>query len=523
MRENTLEKVKEVIPGSGMGVGTVCTHRYYLQDGLKDEDPELLELIKQEKRRQKGELELIAAENFTSRAVMEALGTCLINKNSVTLPGTRYFGGNQIIDQVESLCQKRALECFGLDPDKWGVNVQPYSGAIANFATLLALAGPGGRIMSLDLPDGGHPTYGYVTPEKTPVSATSMFLQTFPYKSDPATGLINYDDLEVGARAVQPQMLLAAFSCYPRNLDYKRFRQIADEHGAYVFADIAHISGLMASGVVPSCFDYCDVVTTNTQKSLRGPRSGMVFFRKGVRCVDPQTGEKIMYNLEEPISKTLFPAIQGGPHNHQIGSVAVALKQAMSPTFKNDCWQVVKNAQSMANRFMQNGFKVVTDGTDNHIVLVDFRNKKIDVAKVDLVLVNVGISANKNTCPGDKIMNPSGIRFGTHALTSRNLKEGDFEKVTDFIIEAANLAIEIQNSRKGTLLEGHPKRCWDIRDVVEEKAEAGYPGVAEDLPLFEEFKMKLVVDTGYQARLQDLRNRVVAFAQSFPMPGYDEK
>jgi len=465
-------------------------YRWNLQDDLKDDDPVIHDLIKQEKRRQKRELELIASENFTSKAVLECLGSCLTNKYSEGYPGTRYYGGNKIIDQVEILCQKRALECYGLDPEKWGVNVQPYSGSPANFAVYTALLGPRGRIMGLDLPDGGHLTHGFMTANKK-VSATSVFFESFPYKVDPATGLIDYDRLEENARLFHPDMLIAGISCYSRSLDYKRFRQIADEHRAYVLADMAHISGLVAAGVVPSPFEFCDVVTTTTHKSLRGPRSAMIFYRKGVRSVDPKTGANIMYNLERPINEAVFPGLQGGPHNHQIAGVAVALKQAMTPAYKEYQTQVVKNARTMAKRFMDNGFKVVSGGTDNHLVLVDFRDKKINGARVDLVLDSVSIAGNKNTCPGDKsALNPSGMRFGAPALTSRNLKEADFVKVVDFIIEGVHLAIDIKNSCEGTLLK--------------------------------EFKTKMASDAAYQARLTDLRDRVENFAETFPMPGYDD-
>jgi len=476
--------------GDIRGSGMEDQHRWNLQDDLKEDDPVVHDLIKQEKRRQKRELELIASENFTSKAVLECLGSCLTNKYSEGYPGTRYYGGNKIIDQVETLCQKRALECYGLDPEKWGVNVQPYSGSPANFAVYTALLGPRGRIMGLDLPDGGHLTHGFMTANKK-VSATSVFFESFPYKVNPATGLIDYDRLEENAHLFHPDMLIAGISCYSRNLDYARFRKIADQHKAYVLADMAHISGLVAAGVVPSPFEYCDVVTTTTHKSLRGPRSAMIFFRKGVRSVDPKTGENIMYNLERPINEAVFPGLQGGPHNHQIAGVAVALKQAMTPAYKEYQTQVVKNARCMAQRFMENGFKVVSGGTDNHLVLVDFRDKKINGARVDLVLDDVSIAGNKNTCPGDKsALNPSGMRFGAPALTSRNMKEADFEKVVDFIIEGVHLAIDIKNTCEGTLLK--------------------------------EFKTKMATDVTFQARLADLRERVENFAETYPMPGYDD-
>jgi len=476
--------------GDIRGSGMEENYRWNLQDPLLEDDPEIHGLIKQEKRRQKRELELIASENFTSKAVLECLGSCLTNKYSEGYPGTRYYGGNKVIDQVETLCQKRALEVFKLDPEKWGVNVQPYSGSPANFAVYTALLGPRGRIMGLDLPDGGHLTHGFMTATKK-VSATSVFFESFPYKVNPTTGLIDYDRMEENARLFHPDMLIAGISCYSRHLDYKRFKEIADEHGAYLMADMAHVSGLVAAGVIPTPFDYCDVVTTTTHKSLRGPRSAMIFYRKGVRGVDKKTGENIMYNLERPINEAVFPGLQGGPHNHQIAGVAVALKQCLTPAYKQYQLQVIKNAQCMAKRFMDKGFHVVSGGTDNHLVLVDFRNKKINGARIDLVLDYVSIAGNKNTCPGDKsALNPSGMRFGAPALTSRNLKEPDFEKVVDYIIEGVNIAIDIKDSCDG--------------------------------PLLKDFKNKMANDISFKAKLDELKERVEDFAEKFPMPGHDD-
>lgn len=290
----------------------------HLNESLSKFDPEMYDLVRQEKQRQKRGLELIASENFTSRAVLETLGSCLTNKYSEGYPGVRYYGGNEIIDKVELLTQKRALEVFGLSNEKWGVNVQALSGCPANFAVYTALLGPHGRLMGLNLPEGGHLSHGFYTPSKK-ISATSVFFESMPYSLVPETGLIDYDKLLENARLFRPQIIIAGTSCYSRNLDYKRFREICDDVGAILLADMAHISGLVAAKVVPDPFLYADVVTTTTHKSLRGPRAALIFFRRGLKEVDAKTGKEINYDFERKINEAVFPGLQGGPHNNAIG------------------------------------------------------------------------------------------------------------------------------------------------------------------------------------------------------------
>lgn len=458
-----------------------------LQDDISTDDPEMNALIKEEKDRQRKGLELIASENFASKSVLQALGSCLNNKYSEGQPGQRYYGGNEVIDKIELLCKKRALEAFGLNPDEWGVNVQPHSGSPANFAVYTALVGPHGRIMGLHLPEGGHLSHGFMTPSKK-ISATSLFFESFPYKLDPVTGTIDYDKLAENARLFLPKMIVAGISCYSRHLDYKRFREIADENGAYVLADMAHVSGLVSAGLAPSPFEFCDVVTSTTHKTLRGPRSGLIFFRKGVRKVN-KDGTKVMYDIEKKINEAVFPGLQGGPHNHQIAAVAVALKQANTPEFKAYQRQVLANAQVMAKEFIAKSYTLVSGGTDNHLIWVDLRPMQIDAHRAESVLEQLGIALNKNTCPGDKsALRPGGLRIGSPALTSRNFKEADFVKVAGFIDQGIKLTKDIQGN------------CG---------------------PTLKEFKAKLAEDESVKAKISGLKKQVEEFAIQFPLPGFD--
>jgi glycine hydroxymethyltransferase len=342
------------------------------------------------------------------------------NKYSEGYPGARYYGGNENIDKAETLCQKRALEAFNLDPEKWGVNVQSLSGSPANFQAYASVLAPHDRIMALDLPHGGHLSHGYQTDTKK-ISAVSVFFETFPYRLDEKTGIIDYDRMEENAKLYRPKLIVAGASAYARLIDYERMRKIADLNNAYLLSDMAHISGLVAAGVIPSPFDHSDIVTTTTHKSLRGPRGAMIFYRKGVRS-ENKKGEKIMYDLESKINFSVFPGFQGGPHNHTISALATALKQASTPEYRAYQGQVLKNCKRLADTLLARGYDLVGGGTDNHLVLVNLKKSRngLDGARVERVLELVNIAANKNTVPGDvSAMTPGGIRMGTPALTSR--------------------------------------------------------------------------------------------------------
>ena len=409
---------------------------------------------------------------------MECLGSCLTNKYSEGYPAHRYYGGNEFIDEIELLCQKRALEAYHLDPEKWGVNVQPYSGSPANLAVYTALLRPGSRIMGLDLPSGGHLTHGYYTYNpKTGVrkalSGSSIFFETLPYHVNAETGLIDYDELEKLANIYKPDLIVAGFSAYPRDVDYPRFRKVADSCGALLMMDMAHISGLVATGEAANPFEYCDIVTTTTHKSLRGPRAGMIFFRKDER------------EFEKKINDGVFPGLQGGPHDHQIAAIATQLKEVATPEFKEYCIQIKKNAKALAEAMMAKGYKLCTDGTDNHLILWDVRPLGLTGSKIEKVCDLINISLNKNTVHGDRsAQSPGGVRIGTPALTTRGLKEADFAKIADFLERVVKISLDVQ-----------AKAGKKLVDFV-----AALPA-NEDIPV--------------------LAKEVATFATSFPMPGFD--
>lgn len=451
----------------------------FLDYGLSEADPDVHAIINKEKDRQFRSLELIASENFTSKAVMEAVGSCLTNRYSEGLPGKRYYGGNEHIDELEILCQQRALAAFHLDGNKWGVNVQPLSGSPANFAAYTAILKPHDRIMGLDLPHGGHLSHGFMTAKRR-VSGTSIYFESMPYRLDESTGVIDYDMLEKTAALFRPKLIIAGASAYPRDIDYARFRKIADSVGAFLMMDMAHVSGLIAASVLADPFEFVDIVTTTTHKSLRGPRGGMIFFKKdAVHGVD----------LESAINNAVFPGLQGGPHNHTIGGLAVCLKYAQSLDFKNYQNQVVANCRALANRLVEHGYKLVSGGSDNHLVLVDLRPSGIDGARVEKILDMASITLNKNSVPGDKsALVPGGIRIGSPAMTTRGLGEREFELIADLIHEGVQISLEAKSLVSGTKVQ-------DFLNFV----------LAPEFPLGD--------------KVSNLRRKVEALATQYPIPG----
>ena len=376
-------------------------------------DPSIAKLIKNELGRQQNHLELIASENFASKAVMEAQGSVLTNKYAEGLPGKRYYGGCEQIDEIENLAIERAKKLFNAS---WA-NVQPHSGAQANFAVFLNLLKPGETIMGMDLSHGGHLTHG------SPVNVSGKWFKTCHYEVDKHTEMLDMDAIRKIAIENKPKLIICGFSAYPRKIDFQAFRSIADEVDAYLLADIAHIAGLVASGLHPSPIPYCDVVTTTTHKTLRGPRGGLILSKDA--------------DLGKNLDKAVFPGTQGGPLEHVIAAKAVAFKEASEPEFKLYCQRVISNAQALASMLQKRGISIVSKGTDNHIVLLDLRSIGMTGKIADQLVSDIKITANKNTVPFDpeSPFVTSGLRLGSAALTTRGFDEQAFEDVGNVIAD----------------------------------------------------------------------------------------
>ena len=379
-------------------------------ESVKNFDPEIYSLIKQEERRQADKIRLIASENYVSPAVLEATSSVLTNKYSEGYAGRRYYEGQQIIDQIETIAIQRAKDLFGAEH----VNVQPYSGSPANIAVYLAFLKPGDTILGMALPHGGHLTHG------AKVSLSGKYYNAQSYELDPETGRINYDTIREKTLDLKPKILIAGHSAYPRILDFKKFREIADEAGTLLLVDMAHFAGLVAGGVHPSPIPYADIVTTTTHKSLRGPRGALILCKK---------------KYADRIDKAVFPGVQGGPHDHTTTAIAVALKEAATDSFKKYASQIVKNAGVLAEKLMGKNYYLITDGTENHLMLIDLTNKNISGKIAAKALDRAGIVLNYNSVPFDnrKPFDPSGIRLGTSAVTSRGFKEPEMVIISDLI------------------------------------------------------------------------------------------
>ena len=405
-------------------------------DFLNQGDPEIASIISEELNRQQTHLELIASENFTSAAVMAAQGSVLTNKYAEGLPNKRYYGGCEFVDQIEQIAIDRIKQLFGAAH----ANVQPHSGAQANFAVFLALLQPGDTILGMDLSHGGHLTHG------SPVNVSGKWFNVVQYGVSQETEELDYEEIRQIALEHKPKMIICGYSAYPRTIHFDKFRAIADEVGAYLMADIAHIAGLVATGCHPNPLPHCDVVTTTTHKTLRGPRGGLIMTR------DADLGKKF--------DKAVFPGSQGGPLEHVIAAKAVAFGEALQPEYKTYCQQVIKNAQALAAQLQKRGIKIVSDGTDNHLVLLDLRSIGMTGKIADALVSEVNITANKNTVPFDpeSPFVTSGLRLGTPAMTTRGMGEQEF-------VEIANiLADRLLNPEDSAVEKDCKQRVLDLCD-----------------------------------------------------------
>jgi len=379
-------------------------------NALKEEDPEVFSIMLKEVERQRSTLGLIASENFVEESLLEAVGTVFTNKYAEGYPGKRYYAGNEFVDEIENLAIERAKKLFNAEH----ANVQPNAGSPANMAAYFALIKPGEKIMGMRLDQGGHLTHG------SPVNFSGKLFQTAYYGVDPETHLLDYDEIRKKALEEKPNLIVCGATVYPRVIDFKAFKGIADEVGAFLVADIAHIAGLVAGGQHPSPVPYADVVTMTTHKTLRGPRSGLILCKK---------------EHAKAVDKAVFPGIQGGPLVHVIAAKAVCFKKAMTKEFKEYSAQVVNNAKALADSLIENGLKLITGGTDNHLMLVDVTPLGLTGTQAQNALEKAGIVVNRNTIPYDKRspFDPSGIRIGTPALTSRGMKEGEMREIGELI------------------------------------------------------------------------------------------
>ncbi|OIR58356.1 MAG: Glycine/serine hydroxymethyltransferase [Amphiamblys sp. WSBS2006] len=408
-----------------------CVGAKWLGADLQEDDQAMLALIEGEKIRQQKTINLIASENYARRSSMEACGSVLTNKYSEGTVGNRYYGGTEFIDHVEKLCQDRALSLFGLDPEKWGVNVQAYSGSPANFAVYTALLQPGEKLMGFDLSSGGHLTHGFK------MSASSKYFASAPYYVD-SEGFIDYARMERDYAKEQPKLLIAGYSAYTRDIEYARMKKLADTNGAYLMADVSHIGPMIASGIFRSPFESCDIVTTTTQKGFRGPRGALIFYRNKVT----KNGKEI--SLGDKINKAVFPALQGGPHNQDIAGIAVALHMAQKEEFKNYAKNTVENAKTLGSRLKKHGFELSTGGTENHLLLFDMRSLNVNGDMIEKMADRFGITLNKNTISGDKnALTPSGIRIGTYALTTRRMGRKEMEEIAEILSEIVKLCQKV--------------------------------------------------------------------------------
>lgn len=382
---------------------------------LEKQDPEVMKIVRAEEERQREELEFIASENYVSKAVLEAMGTVLTNKYSEGYPGHRYYGGNQVIDDIENVAIDRVKKIFGAEH----VNVQPLSGSPANAAVYFAFLKPGDKVMGLKLDHGGHLSHGH------PVNFSGMLYNFVQYEVDEKTGKIDMEKVREVALREKPKMIVAGYSAYSREIEWQKFKEIADEVGAFTFADIAHTAGLIAGGQMDNPVPFFDVVSTTTHKTLRGPRGAIIMCKE---------------KFAKQVDRAVFPGMQGGPHDHITAAKAVAFGEVLQDDFKGYAKDVIENAKVMAGEFIKKGYRVISDGTDNHLLVVDMTSKGISGKDAEKVLEQVGVSVSRSTIPNDPNppMNPSGVRFGTPAATSRGMGVGQMEKIVEFI----DLAIE---------------------------------------------------------------------------------